>query len=129
MLDEHKAFAILEQLNAREKYIPGYWAAEAIALATDAHVFNELLRQQDPEVADFLGVCVCARLGVVVVVVIVVVVVYLFTCTCSICALSVSFICYLSHLISYHYVSCKICVSQHVLSKMVRWLVCACVAI
>ena len=58
VLDEHKAFAILEQLNAREKYIPGYWAAEAIALATDAHVFNELLRQQDPEVADFLGVCV-----------------------------------------------------------------------
>jgi len=55
VLDEHKAFAILEQLNAREKYIPGYWAAEAIALATDAHVFNELLRQQDPEVADFLA--------------------------------------------------------------------------
>jgi hypothetical protein len=55
VLDEHKAFAILQRLNSQPKYIPGYWAAEAIALATDSHVFNHLLAQKDPQVAKFLG--------------------------------------------------------------------------
>jgi hypothetical protein len=59
VLDEAQAFAILEKLNADEKYIPGYWRAEAVALTTDAFVFNELLRERDPTVAKFLGDCSC----------------------------------------------------------------------
>jgi len=51
-LDEAAAGATLVEVG--ERYLPGYWRPEAVAFATDALVFRELLRRAEPTVADHL---------------------------------------------------------------------------
>ena len=55
MLDEPTTLALLRKLNADARYLPGYWRHEAVALATDAHVFNHLLTARDNELAQHLA--------------------------------------------------------------------------
>eukprot|EP00669_Euglena_mutabilis_P012544 TRINITY_DN7186_c0_g1_i1.p1 TRINITY_DN7186_c0_g1~~TRINITY_DN7186_c0_g1_i1.p1 ORF type:complete len:192 (+),score=89.57 TRINITY_DN7186_c0_g1_i1:256-831(+) len=48
---------MLRVLNGDPKYIPGYWTTEAVAFATDAFVFLDLLGERDPPVAAHLRAC------------------------------------------------------------------------
>jgi len=54
-LPEEEVITILLYLNEDQKYVPGYWRAEAIAFATDAHVFESLLRERYSKVAEHLS--------------------------------------------------------------------------
>jgi len=53
-MEEPAAISLLSRLNQQEKYIPGYWKHEAIAFATDAYVFRELLIEHFPDIAAHL---------------------------------------------------------------------------
>jgi hypothetical protein len=55
VLDEPAVLAMLRKLNSHPDFLPGYWKHEAVALATDAHVFNHLLEQREPDVAKHLA--------------------------------------------------------------------------
>jgi hypothetical protein len=55
VLDAPTVLAMLRKLNAHPDFLPGYWKHEAVALATDAHVFNHLLEQREPDVAKHLA--------------------------------------------------------------------------
>eukprot|EP00005_Dracoamoeba_jomungandri_P007524 CAMPEP_0174269368 /NCGR_PEP_ID=MMETSP0439-20130205/40765_1 /TAXON_ID=0 /ORGANISM="Stereomyxa ramosa, Strain Chinc5" /LENGTH=316 /DNA_ID=CAMNT_0015358103 /DNA_START=46 /DNA_END=996 /DNA_ORIENTATION=- len=48
--DAQTAVKMLRQINYNEKYIPGYWKAEAIGFATDSYVFFHLLKKRFPDV-------------------------------------------------------------------------------
>lgn len=56
-MDECRAQQILLKVNSDEKYIPGYWKETAIGFATDAYVFDYLLRRIHPELAEHLAKC------------------------------------------------------------------------
>jgi len=48
--DVNTTIEMLMFMNKNEKFIPGYWRAEAVAFATDSYVFDSLLQKQFPEV-------------------------------------------------------------------------------
>jgi hypothetical protein len=49
-LDEPDAVNLLQHLNDNEKYVKGYWKAQSIASATDAYVFDKLMKRYFPDV-------------------------------------------------------------------------------
>jgi len=53
-LDEETVVEMLYKINFDEKYIPGYWKAEAVAFATDAYVFDNILSKFNPKVHSHL---------------------------------------------------------------------------
>jgi hypothetical protein len=53
-IEEANAIALLSHLNSSKRYIPGYWKHEAVAFATDAYVFQELVGKFFPQVAAHL---------------------------------------------------------------------------
>jgi len=53
-IPEKEVVALLTEINNNEKYLPGYWKAEAVKFATDAYVFQELAIKFEPKVANHL---------------------------------------------------------------------------
>lgn len=53
--DEKTVFSILRSFNYDNYYIPGYWKHEAVPFATDAYVFDALLKIYNPEVQSHLA--------------------------------------------------------------------------
>ena len=54
-MDEKKAQQMLIKVNSDEKYIPGYWKETAIGFATDAYVFDHLLKKIRPGLSEHLA--------------------------------------------------------------------------
>lgn len=53
--DEKTVFSILRLFNNDKYYIPGYWRHEAVPFATDAYVFDALLKIYNPKVQSHLA--------------------------------------------------------------------------
>jgi len=53
-LDESTTFSLVSHFNSEEHYIKAFWKQEAIACATDAFVFQHLLKKHFPKVAAHL---------------------------------------------------------------------------
>jgi len=49
-LDPPTVFRIIIRLNDDPRYIPGYWHEESVACATDAYVFDYLMKEHFPDV-------------------------------------------------------------------------------
>ena len=55
LMEKDQAKKILFELNFNDKYIPGYWKAEAVAFGRDGYVFQSLLEKFHPAVAKHLA--------------------------------------------------------------------------
>lgn len=54
LFDDTVVERMMSRMNRDERYVPGYWMHEAVAYATDAYVFQELLREAMPDIAKHL---------------------------------------------------------------------------